>query len=73
MMGRVGPLELVIILVIVLMIFGPSQLPKLAQSAGRAVREWRQVRRQVDDVVDDARDAGQKVAQTVREGTRING
>jgi sec-independent protein translocase protein TatA len=66
MIGRVGPLELVIILVIVLMIFGPSRLPKLAQSAGQSLREWRKVRRQFDGAVDEARDVGQSVADTVR-------
>lgn len=36
-----GAPELLIILVVALLIFGPSQLPKLSRSAGQAVREFR--------------------------------
>ena len=42
MFQRFGWLELVIILVIVLLIFGPSKLPQLAKSIGKAIREFRQ-------------------------------
>jgi len=36
-----GPLEIVIILVIVLIIFGPKRLPDLGQSLGRGMREFK--------------------------------
>jgi sec-independent protein translocase protein TatA len=35
----IGSRELIIFLVIVLIIFGPKNLPKLAQAIGRSVRE----------------------------------
>ena len=38
---NLGPTELIIILVIVLLIFGGSQLPKLARSMGQASKEFR--------------------------------
>lgn len=37
----VGAPELLIILVVALLIFGPSQLPKLSRSLGQAARELR--------------------------------
>jgi TatA/E family protein of Tat protein translocase len=37
----IGPLELVLILVIALMVFGPGKLPELARQLGRAAREFR--------------------------------
>jgi sec-independent protein translocase protein TatA len=37
----IGPGELVVILVVVLVLFGGSQLPKLARSIGEAQREFR--------------------------------
>ena len=44
-MGRAmptpGPLEIVIILVIVLVIFGPKRLPDLGKSLGRGMREFK--------------------------------
>ena len=42
MFQRVGWVELIIVLVIVLLIFGPSKLPQLAKSIGKALREFRQ-------------------------------
>jgi sec-independent protein translocase protein TatA len=35
----IGPLELVIVLVIVLVIFGPKRLPALARQVGTGIRE----------------------------------
>jgi sec-independent protein translocase protein TatA len=37
-----GPLEIVIILVIVLLIFGPKRLPDLGRSLGRGMREFKE-------------------------------
>ena len=39
---NLGPTELIIILLIVLLIFGGAKLPKLARSLGEAQREFRQ-------------------------------
>jgi sec-independent protein translocase protein TatA len=36
-----GPLEIVIILVIVLIIFGPKRLPDLGRSLGNGMREFK--------------------------------
>ena len=36
-----GPLEIVIILVIVLLIFGPKRLPDLGRSLGSGMREFK--------------------------------
>ena len=41
---RIGPLgiwELLIILVVVLLIFGPRRLPEMAKGLGQSVREFR--------------------------------
>lgn len=40
-MFGLGPTELIIILVIALVIFGPSRLPKVGQSVGQAIRAFR--------------------------------
>ena len=37
----IGPQELVIVLVIVLIVFGGSSLPKLAKNLGKAQREFK--------------------------------
>jgi len=38
----IGPLEIVIVLVIVLIIFGPKRLPDLGRSMGKGMREFKQ-------------------------------
>jgi sec-independent protein translocase protein TatA len=40
-MPNIGPLEIAIVLVIALIIFGPKKLPELGRSAGRGIREFK--------------------------------
>ncbi|MSP78021.1 MAG: twin-arginine translocase TatA/TatE family subunit [Dehalococcoidia bacterium] len=39
---RLGPIELVLILVIVLLLFGASRLPGVAQGMGKALRSFKE-------------------------------
>jgi sec-independent protein translocase protein TatA len=40
-MPNIGPMELIIVLVIVLMIFGPKRLPGLGRQLGSGMREFK--------------------------------
>jgi sec-independent protein translocase protein TatA len=40
-LGTIGGTELIIVLVVVLVLFGGSQLPKLARSIGEAQKEFK--------------------------------
>lgn len=40
-MGNFGPVEMLIIAVFALIVFGPRKLPDVARSAGRALREFK--------------------------------
>ncbi|MBA3328806.1 MAG: twin-arginine translocase TatA/TatE family subunit [Solirubrobacterales bacterium] len=42
MPGGIGPLELAIVLVIVLVVFGPKRLPGLGRSLGSGMREFKE-------------------------------
>jgi len=39
---RLGPLELIIVLVIVIIIFGVGRLPEIGGAVGKAIREFRE-------------------------------
>jgi sec-independent protein translocase protein TatA len=54
----VGPLELLIVLGIVVLIFGPKRLPGLGRQLGSGMREFRDsIRGKSDDDDDDAQDS----------------
>jgi sec-independent protein translocase protein TatA len=57
MPGNIGPLEIVIVLIIALIVFGPKRLPELGSSLGRGIREFKETisgdRRDDDDPPDD--------------------
>ncbi len=38
---RIGPTELLLVLAIVLLLWGPSKLPEVGRSLGRALTEFR--------------------------------
>lgn len=41
MPGNIGPTEIIVVLAIVLIIFGPKRLPELGRSLGRGIREFK--------------------------------
>ena len=41
MFGSIGPMELVVILVIALIVFGPRKLPELGKSLGKSLGEFK--------------------------------
>ncbi len=50
-MGRLGTSELIVILVIALIIFGPAKLPSIGKSIGVAINEFKtSMNRATDDV-----------------------
>ena len=53
----IGPTELIIFLVVVMMVFGVGKLPQVGSSIGQAIREFRRAR---DN--EDSQDTKQPVA-----------
>jgi sec-independent protein translocase protein TatA len=41
MLPNIGPLEIVVILIIALIVFGPKRLPELGRSLGKGIREFK--------------------------------
>jgi sec-independent protein translocase protein TatA len=46
-----GPTEFGILFLIILLVFGPSQIPKMARGLGQAMREFRKAQREISDEV----------------------
>jgi sec-independent protein translocase protein TatA len=47
--GLLQPMHLIVILVIVLIIFGPGKLPELGGAIGKAIRGFKQAMNEPDD------------------------
>ena len=52
-MGPIGMPELVIILVIALIIFGPRKLPELGRSLGKSIGEFRRASNELKSTLED--------------------
>jgi sec-independent protein translocase protein TatA len=48
---NVGPTELIVILVIALLVFGPKRLPDLGRSIGHGLREFKKARDEVTSAI----------------------
>jgi sec-independent protein translocase protein TatA len=54
MMGwTLGPTEIFVILVLLLLLFGAKRLPELGKSIGQGMREFRKSMKEISDDVDD--------------------
>jgi len=54
--GNIGPWELILVLVIVLVIFGPGKLPKVGESIGKALNSFKKAREEDDEEPDSKKD-----------------
>ena len=50
-MFGLGGAEVGILFIIILLIFGPSQIPKMARSIGEAMKEFRKAQREIGDEI----------------------
>jgi sec-independent protein translocase protein TatA len=50
-MGAIQPWHLILVLVIVLIVFGPGRLPEVGKSVGGAIREFRKATTETHDAV----------------------
>ncbi|MCJ7619752.1 MAG: twin-arginine translocase TatA/TatE family subunit [Anaerolineae bacterium] len=48
----VGPAELLVILIIALVVFGPQRLPQVAKDLGENIGKWRQALSEIQSVAD---------------------
>jgi len=61
MLGNIGPLEIGIVLIVALIVFGPKRLPELGSGLGRGMREFK------ESVTGENKDAVEVEAGTKKE------
>ncbi len=64
MFGRLGPVELILILCIALVVFGPSKLPQVGRALGQAIQEFKkgssEVKKEINSITEDTPDNDKK-------------
>ena len=60
--GSIGMQELVVILVIVLLIFGPGKLPEIGKGLGKAIKNFRQGASSLDESETDQKEDEKKLS-----------
>ncbi len=54
MFGRIGPAELILILIIALVVFGPKKLPEIGKAVGEAIRQFKKHSEKVTEEIEKA-------------------
>lgn len=52
-----GPLELAVVLLIAVLLFGASKIPKLARSTGQAMGEFQRGRQEIEEELEDMKES----------------
>lgn len=60
-MPHLGPMELIIILVIVIIIFGVGKLPEIGGALGKGIREFRNASKEIEGAKEDLEAAAETV------------
>ena len=71
MFGRLGPWEIGLILVIVLIIFGAGRLPQVGNSIGKAFRSFRHAQQGLDEEKEETEEAKAK-KRTVKKAVQTS-
>jgi len=69
MFGSIGMPELVIILVIALIIFGPRKLPELGRSLGRSIGEFRRASNELRSTLEEEIRVEEQKSTTAKSST----
>lgn len=70
----VGPGELILILIIALIVFGPERLPELGAAVGKAMREFRQMSQELtQDFTKELEAVSEAVSEDTTETQRAGG
>jgi TatA/E family protein of Tat protein translocase len=63
MIPQLGPLEILVVIVVALLVFGPNRLPEVARQVGRGIREVKKVQEQLSSELHGVLHADEDVAE----------
>ena len=70
MFGSFGGMELVVIVLIVLLLFGAKKIPELARGIGQGIQEFKkasgEIRKEIEKGAQDVDNADQKTKETTK-------
>jgi len=66
-MPHLGPMELVIILAIVLVIFGAGKLPQVGGALGKGIKEFKAATKEVDEATKEVEKAKKELAEAAKD------
>jgi len=58
--GSLGPTELILILLVVLLLFGAKKLPELAKGLGKGIREFKNASKHVEEEMNEIEKGDEK-------------
>ena len=70
MFGNLGGGEILLILVFILIFFGPKKIPEIAQGLGKGIREFRKATQEIQDAVQKEVNQVKDIGQTKEKTTR---
>ena len=71
-MGNLGPTEIILILLVLVLLFGAKKLPELARGSGRALRIFKAETKGLMDDDDDAKPQQQAIEGHATEATPLS-
>lgn len=63
-MAHLGPTELIIILVIVIIVFGVGKLPEIGGALGKGIREFRHASKELEGAKEDVAAAAESINES---------
>jgi sec-independent protein translocase protein TatA len=64
LLGGLGPTEIIVILLIVLLLFGAKRIPEVAQGLGKGLREFKKAAKDIQKDIDQVEEDGPKEKKT---------
>ncbi|MFP4590702.1 MAG: twin-arginine translocase TatA/TatE family subunit [Halobacteriales archaeon] len=68
--GPLGPVELGVIFLIAVLLFGANKIPELARSTGEAMGEFKKGREEVERELEEIREATEEEVEAAEESVR---